>query len=345
MKTLARETGAQSFFPAPAELKGVYASIATELANQYSIGYVPANLRPDGRFRRVVVQILNRAGLRSRTRPGYTAEVQDPSAGNLHASVGGSQGSRGAPGSLGSLGSKGSGVRGFGYQARWDAVMDDVSTAAHDALSVRVDDPGPAGAPLGGDPHRAALRVEHRLPPVAKAGCWRGPCRTAGHSVGFGWTQTRQIVPGWFGVGSGLASARAAGHESELAQMFGGWHFFRTFISNVEMTVAKTDLGIAQRYVQALVPEQLRPIFDIIRLEYERTVAEVLRITGGSRPLEAQPGLARTLAVRDTYLEPLHHLQVELLSQYRNQTGADDKLERALLVTVNGIAAGLRNTG
>ena len=75
MKTLARETGAQSFFPAaPAELKGVYGSIATELANQYSIGYVPANLRPDGRFRRVVVQILNRAGLRPRTRPGYTAD-------------------------------------------------------------------------------------------------------------------------------------------------------------------------------------------------------------------------------------------------------------------------------
>jgi Ca-activated chloride channel family protein len=72
MKALARETGAQSFFPAPADLKGVYGSIATELANQYSIGYVPANLRPDGRFRRVVVQIVTRAGLRSRTRPGYT---------------------------------------------------------------------------------------------------------------------------------------------------------------------------------------------------------------------------------------------------------------------------------
>jgi Ca-activated chloride channel homolog len=74
MKTLARETGAQSFFPAPGELKGVYGSIAAELANQYSLGYVPANLRPDGRFRRVVVQILNHAGLRPRTRAGYTAD-------------------------------------------------------------------------------------------------------------------------------------------------------------------------------------------------------------------------------------------------------------------------------
>jgi Ca-activated chloride channel family protein len=74
MKTLARETGAQSFFPAAAELKGVYGSIATELANQYSIGYVPANGRPDGRFRRVVVQIVTRPELRPRTRPGYTAD-------------------------------------------------------------------------------------------------------------------------------------------------------------------------------------------------------------------------------------------------------------------------------
>jgi Ca-activated chloride channel family protein len=74
MKTLARETGAQAFFPAPAELKGVYGSIATELASQYSIGYVPMNTRPDGRFRRVVVQIVTRPELRPRTRLGYTAE-------------------------------------------------------------------------------------------------------------------------------------------------------------------------------------------------------------------------------------------------------------------------------
>jgi len=111
------------------------------------------------------------------------------------------------------------------------------------------------------------------------------------------------------------------------------------------MTLAKTDLAIAERYVQALVPTELRGVFETIRAEYELTVAEILRITGEEHLLQAQPSLARTLAVRDTYLEPLHHLQVALLAKYRQQSGSDEKLERALLVTVNGIAAGLRNTG
>jgi phosphoenolpyruvate carboxylase len=172
---------------------------------------------------------------------------------------------------------------------------------------------------------------------------------------GFSWGQCRVALPGWAGFGSAVESflgAPGGEHDKRLEllrKMYRQWPFFRTLLSNLDMVLAKSDLRIAARYVDLVDDRKLgKRIFGAIKAEWERTQAMLGEITGEAQRLQSNPSLARSIEHRFPYLDPLNHLQVELMRRYRMRRADDpatERVQRGIHLSINGIAAGLRNTG
>ena len=177
---------------------------------------------------------------------------------------------------------------------------------------------------------------------------------------GFSWGQCRVALPGWCGFGSGVQAwlgTDAAQRKERLAllqRMHKQWPFFRTLLSNLDMVLAKSDLRIAARYVELVQDKRMgKRLFDAIRTEWQAANDALSLITGESERLASNPALARSIEHRFPYLDPLNHLQVELMRRYRlakdnpkkDNAAVDERMQRGIHISINGIAAGLRNTG
>jgi len=154
----------------------------------------------------------------------------------------------------------------------------------------------------------------------------------------FAWTQNRLLLPSWYGAGAALAEGSLALQR----EMAGGWPFFQSLLSTLEMALYKTDLGVAERYMRLVDPELRDRFWPTIVREHDRVIGRLLEITGAPALLDDSPALQRRLSHRNPWIDPLSHLQVELLARSRGG-GADAR--EPLLATITGIAAGMRNTG
>jgi phosphoenolpyruvate carboxylase len=240
--------------------------------------------------------------------------------------------------------------------ARWQALMEELSEAAYQAYRQVVrETPGfyeyfTQATPVEELQH---LRIGSR-PARRKAGSENLDDLRAIPWV-FGWTQSRHLLPGWLAVGTALEKCLMRDGPARLEllrDMYRHWPFFHSTISNIEMTLAKADFRIARQYA-ARTPDRTlgRRIFTLLEDEYRRACHLVLQITGEARLLDNSPVLQRSIAVRNPYVDPMSYLQVELLARRRKRRAGeaanaeDERLLYAILLTINGIAAGMRNTG
>jgi phosphoenolpyruvate carboxylase len=230
----------------------------------------------------------------------------------------------------------------------YHAALEELSAAAHAAYRGLVyETPGFAGYFRASTPIREIAELNIGSRPASRRPSDRIEDLRAIPWV-FSWAQCRVMLPGWYGFGAAVQSflgRRGAAGQALLGEMWRAWPFFRALLSNLEMLLAKTDLSVAARYKE-LVPDAAlaETVFERIRAEHEATLRSYFAITASARLLESNPTLARSIRNRFPYLDPLNHLQVELLGRYRAGDTAE-KVKRGIHLTINGLAAGLRNSG
>jgi phosphoenolpyruvate carboxylase len=164
----------------------------------------------------------------------------------------------------------------------------------------------------------------------------------------FSWSLSRIMLPGWYGFGCALEQVverRGPAALATLRAMYREWPFFCALLSNMDMVLGKTDMTIASRYAELVADERVRErVFSRIHNEWRRSVDGLLQITEQKELLEANPALARSFRSRSPYIDPLNHMQIELLRRFRSGD-TDERTKRSILLTINGVAAGLRNSG
>jgi len=227
---------------------------------------------------------------------------------------------------------------------RWRGVLEDLADGSREAYRALVyDDPD---FPVY---FRQATPIDviERLPIGSRPASRRGG-GTLDHLRAipwvFAWTQSRHLLPGWYGLGTGLERARELHGQEVLQSMVECWPFFRNLLDDAEMVLAKSDLGIAARYAE-LAEDAGQRLFPRIREEHARTVLAILDCKGTGSLLDHDPTLQRSIRLRNPYVDPMSLLQVDLLRRWRAAGREDDELLSALLATVHGIAQGLQNTG
>src|SRR3954468_12533697 len=226
----------------------------------------------------------------------------------------------------------------------WRDAMDRLRNTARSAFrGVVYDDPRFVEYFNAATPQAELAEMNIGRPPARRPPADAGVTSLRAIPWQFAWTQTRLLLGAWLGAEDALEQALARGEREQLRQMYREWPYFRSVMQLIEMVLAKSDSRIAAEYDRRLVPASLQPLGAELRSRLDRVIAGVVEVTGNRVLLESNPVLRRSIEVRNPYVDPINLVQVELLQRYRQD--ADERVKSALLVTINGVAAGMRNTG